>query len=44
MIVDPWGNIIADAGTDPGFAVAEINPKKIEEVRGQIPSLKHQRI
>ena len=44
MIVDPWGKIIADAGTDTGFAIAEINPKNIEKVRGQIPSLKHRRI
>lgn len=43
MIVDPWGEIIADAGTEPGIAVAEINPQKIKEVRRQIPSLKHRR-
>jgi predicted amidohydrolase len=44
MIVDPWGTVIADAGTEPGIAIAEISPKKLKEVRNKIPSLKHQRI
>jgi len=43
MIVDPWGKVIADAGTEPGVAMAEINPDKIREVRSQIPSLQHRR-
>ncbi|TYP95160.1 putative amidohydrolase [Fodinibius salinus] len=44
MIVDPWGNVIADAGTEPGVAYAEIDHKKIKEVRSQIPSLEHRRL
>lgn len=43
MIIDPWGKVIADAGTKPGLAMAEINPQKLEEVRKKIPSLKHRR-
>lgn len=43
MIIDPWGEIIADAGREPGVAVGEINPEKIQQVRTQIPSLKHRR-
>lgn len=43
MIVDPWGKVVADAGSEPGYAIAEINPRRIEEVRSQIPSLKHRR-
>ncbi|HKK47038.1 MAG TPA: carbon-nitrogen hydrolase family protein [Balneolaceae bacterium] len=43
MIVDPWGKVIADAGQEPGVAYAEINPRRIREVRQQIPSLKHRR-
>lgn len=43
MIVDPWGKVIADAGGEPGIALAEINPQKLVEVRKKIPSLKHRR-
>lgn len=44
MIIDPWGNVLADAGQEPGIAVAEINPNKIQQVRSQIPSLTHRRM
>lgn len=44
MIVDPWGKIIADAGKEPGIACAEIDPRRIAEVRRSIPSLKHRRL
>ena len=41
MIVDPWGMILADAGEQPGVAIAEIDPARIEQVRRQMPSLEH---
>lgn len=41
MIVDPWGVILADAGDNPGLAIAEINPHRIKQVRQQMPSLQH---
>jgi deaminated glutathione amidase len=41
MIIDPWGMILADAGEQPGVAIAEINPGRIEQVRRQMPSLQH---
>ena len=41
MIIDPWGNILADAGTKPGVVTAELDTEVIEEVRRKIPSLKH---
>lgn len=40
-IIDPWGMILADAGTKPGVAIAPIEPARIEQVRRQMPSLKH---
>ena len=43
MIVDPWGTVIADAGQEPGIAMAEIDPQKLHDVRTKIPSLKHRR-
>lgn len=41
MIIDPWGVILADAGEQPGVAIAEIKPARIEQVRRQMPSLQH---
>lgn len=41
MIIDPWGNILADAGTKPGVAIAEIKPQRLNKVRAQMPSLQH---
>ncbi len=43
LIVDPWGEVIADAGTDTGFIVADIDPAKVAEARRKIPSLSHDR-
>ena len=41
MIVDPWGVILADAGDEPGVAIAAIEPTRLEQVRRQMPSLQH---
>jgi predicted amidohydrolase len=41
MIIDPWGTIIADAGTREGIALAKIDSERVLEVRRQIPSLNH---
>ncbi|SHE48509.1 Predicted amidohydrolase [Fodinibius roseus] len=44
MIVDPWGEVIADAGSEPGIVCATIDPARIREVRRSIPSLNHRRL
>lgn len=41
MIIDPWGNILSDAGTKPGMAFAEIDLGLITEVRQKLPSIHH---
>jgi predicted amidohydrolase len=41
VIIDPWGIVLADAGTKPGVAIAEINPGRIAQVRQQMPALQH---
>lgn len=43
LIVDPWGEILAEAGTDPAVIVATLDLAKVDEVRGRIPSLQHAR-
>lgn len=42
-IVDPWGNIIAQADIDECIIYAEISKKKINDVREQLPLIKHRR-
>ncbi|RME34406.1 MAG: carbon-nitrogen hydrolase family protein [Gammaproteobacteria bacterium] len=43
LIVDPWGEVLADAGEEPGFVCAGIDPGRVAEVRNRIPSLQHDR-
>jgi predicted amidohydrolase len=43
LIVDPWGRIIAEGGTEPGVVMAEIDPAEIAKARVRIPSLQHGR-
>jgi predicted amidohydrolase len=43
LIVDPWGRVLAEAGTEPGVVLAEIDPAKVLDARGRIPALKHAR-
>ncbi len=39
LIVAPWGEVLADAGEGPGFALADIDPSAVDAARGRIPSL-----
>lgn len=41
MIIDPWGNVLSDAGRDPGFAMATIDLNQLTEVRQKLPSIHH---
>ncbi|MGJ3247726.1 MAG: carbon-nitrogen hydrolase family protein [Elainellaceae cyanobacterium] len=41
VIIDPWGVILADAGDQPGVAIAPIDPSRLTQVRRQMPSLQH---
>ncbi len=43
LIVDPWGRILAEGGTEPGVVLAKIDPAEIASARGRIPSLQHGR-
>lgn len=39
MIIDPWGEVIARAGTEEEIIYAEVDAGRIRDVRTQIPSL-----
>lgn len=43
LIVGPWGEIIAEAGVDPGVIVATIDLDDVARARGRIPALEHDR-
>ena len=43
LIVDPWGVVLAEAGTEPGIIMAKIDPAKVETARKAVPSLQHGR-
>jgi deaminated glutathione amidase len=43
LIVDPWGRVLADGGEAVGFVTAEIDPAKVDEARGMVPALRHDR-
>lgn len=39
LIVDPWGEIVSEAGKVPGVIVADIDPARVATARRSIPSL-----
>ncbi len=43
LIIDPWGEVLADGGEGVGFITARIDPARIAEVRRMLPSLTHDR-
>jgi deaminated glutathione amidase len=43
LIVNPWGQILAEGGTDPAVLIAEIDPAEVATARSRIPSLHHGR-
>jgi len=43
LIVDPWGRVLAEGGTEPGVVMAEIDPAAVAKARARIPSLEHGR-
>lgn len=43
LVVAPWGEIVADGGTEPGITYAEINLAAVDRARRRIPSLMHDR-
>jgi predicted amidohydrolase len=43
LIVDPWGEVLADGGEEPGIIYADIDPARVAKIRGMMPSLEHDR-
>ena len=43
LVVAPWGEVLADGGTDPGVTFAKLNLAEVTRARTRIPSLHHDR-
>ncbi len=43
LIVDPWGEVLADGGEEVGFVIAEVDPARVAAARRMIPALAHDR-
>jgi predicted amidohydrolase len=44
MIVDPWGHVVGMSSDGPGLALAEIEPRRVQEVRRGMPITTHRRL
>ncbi|MHB1217886.1 MAG: carbon-nitrogen hydrolase family protein [Alphaproteobacteria bacterium] len=43
LVVAPWGEVLADGGDQIGVTTAVIDTARVEEARGMVPSLTHDR-
>jgi predicted amidohydrolase len=43
LIVSPWGEVMAEAGNDPGIVMAAIDLAEADQARARIPALRHDR-
>ncbi|MEX0968834.1 MAG: carbon-nitrogen hydrolase family protein [Paracoccaceae bacterium] len=43
LVVNPWGEVIAEAGETPGVTFADIDLNQVGKARARIPSLTHDR-
>jgi predicted amidohydrolase len=43
IIIDPWGRVLAEAGTEPGLVIAEIDIHAVAATRAKVPNLKNAR-
>ena len=43
LIVGPWGEVLAETGTEPGVVYAQIDPAASAAARAKLPNLRHGR-
>jgi len=41
MLVDPWGEVVAQLADGPGIVVGDIDPARMTDVRARLPALAH---
>ena len=43
LVVSPWGEVLADGGTETGVTFADLDLTQVAKARGRVPSLRHDR-
>lgn len=43
LVVSPWGEVLADAGSGPGITRVSLDLQAVDRARSRIPSLRHDR-
>ena len=43
LVVGPWGEVIADGGTDAGIVTVDLDLSEVAQARRRVPSLRHDR-
>ena len=43
VVIDPWGDVLLDMGEGNGVGFADIDLKRISDVRARIPALRHRK-
>ncbi|MDA5093006.1 carbon-nitrogen hydrolase family protein [Aliiroseovarius sp. KMU-50] len=43
LVVAPWGEVLADGGTEPGVTLVDLDLDDVEQARARVPSLTHDR-
>jgi len=43
LVIDPWGEVLLDMKDRPGVGFADIDLKRISDVRSRLPALRHRR-
>ena len=43
LVVSPWGEVLLDAGTEPGLHLIDLDLAKVDEARRKVPALTHDR-
>lgn len=41
LVVAPWGEVLADGGTETGVVMVDLDPAEIDSARARVPSLRH---
>jgi predicted amidohydrolase len=43
LVISPWGEVLAEADVQPAVTFADVELQRLDDVRRQVPSLRHDR-
>lgn len=43
LAIAPWGEVLADGGTEPGVTLVDLDLSRVAEARARVPSIRHDR-